>query len=181
MSKQPARGSALGDAITPIVRRIVAAHPDAPARTLARRVVAESNGALTLEQARKRVRSALGLSGSKERRKSSTKHLHRPVRPAGQRYEMPKSQAEPWLPFDLGIVGKIGILSDIHVPYHDETALRAAIDHLQAEKIDALLLNGDWADFYSISRHQRDPKYRNFKNELHVGRDLLKWMRQEAI
>ena len=169
MSKQPARGSALGDAITPIVRRIVAAHPDAPARTLARRVVAECNGALTLEQARKRVRSALGLSGSRERKKSTTKDLHRPIRPAGQRYEMPQSQAEPWLPFDLGIVGKIGILSDIHVPYHDETALRAAIDHLQAEKIDALLLNGDWADFYSISRHEKNPKYRNF----------LKWVRQE--
>ena len=85
MAEQPARGNALGDAITPIVRRIVAAHPDAPARTLARRVVAECNGALTLEQARKRVRSALGLSGSKERKKSTTKDLHRPIRPAGQR------------------------------------------------------------------------------------------------
>ena len=179
MSKQTARGSALGDAITPIVRRIVAAHPDAPARTLARRVVAESNGALTLEQARKRVRSVLGLSGSKERKKSTTKDLHRPIRPAGQRYEMPQSQAEPWLPFDLGIVGKIGILSDIHVPYHDETALRAAIDHLQAEKIDALLLNGDWADFYSISRHEKNPKLRNFKKELDAGRTFLKWVRQE--
>jgi predicted phosphodiesterase len=92
---------------------------------------------------------------------------------------MPPSQAEPWLPFDLGITGKVGVLSDIHVPYHDETALRAAVDHLQGEKIDALLLNGDWADFYSISRHEKNPKHRNFKNELHAGRELLKWLRQE--
>ena len=172
-------GAAAGDEITLIVRRIVEAHPDAPARTLARRVVEECNGALTLEQARKRVRTTLGLSGSTERKKSTTKHLHRPARPAGQRLAMPPSQAEPWLPFDLGITGKVGILSDIHVPYHDETALRAAVDHLQAERIDALLLNGDWADFYSISRHEKNPKYRNFRNELHAGRDLLKWMRQE--
>lgn len=167
------------DQITPIVLRIVEAHPDTPARTLARRVVSEANGAITLEQARSRVRIALGLTGDARRKDSKTKHLHRPARPAGTRYQMPPSQAEPWLPFDLGITGKVGILSDIHVPYHDETALRAAVDHLQAEQVDALLLNGDWADFYSISRHQKDPKHRNFKKELHAGRDLLKWLRQE--
>jgi len=168
-----------GDEITPIVRRIVEAHPDAPARTLARRIVEEANGAITLEQARTRVRKALGLTGDKQRKQSQTKHLHRERRPAGLRMTMPPSQAEPWLPFDLGIVGRVGILSDIHVPYHDETALWAAVEHLQSEKIDALVLNGDWADFYSISRHEKNPKYRNFRNELHAGRDLLKWIRQE--
>ena len=174
-----ARVTTPGDEITPIVLRIVAAHPDAPARTLARRVVAECNGAITLEQARGRVRTALGLSGARQRKQISSKHLFRSPRPAGTRYEMPKSQAEPWLPHDLGIVGKVGILSDIHVPYHDETALRAAVDHLQAEKIDALLLNGDWADFYAISRHEKNPKLRNFRNELNAGRTFLKWVSQE--
>ena len=172
-------GAAAGDQITPIVRRIVEAHPDAPARTLARRIVEECNGAITLEQARTRVRGVFGLSGARRRKECDTQHLHRPARPAGTRYKMPPSQAEPWLPFDLGITGKVGILSDIHVPYHDETALRAAVDHLQGEKVDALLLNGDWADFYSISRHEKNPKLRNFRNELAAGRDLLKWMRQE--
>jgi len=179
MSKRKLRGAALGDEITAIVREIVARHPDAPARTLARRVVEESNGAVTLEQARSRVRSTLGVHGADDRRQSTQKHLHRPIRPAGQRIAMPPSQAEPWLPFDLGITGRVGILSDIHVPYHDETALKAAVDHLQAEKVDALLLNGDWADFYSISRHEKNPKLRNFRNELAAGRDLLKWLRQE--
>lgn len=179
MSRRAPVGPAAGDAITPIVLAIVKAHPDAPARTLARRVVDECNGAITLEQARTRVRKALGLCGAKKRKQSSAKHLHRAARPAGQRYEMPPSQAEPWLPFDLGIVGRVGILSDIHVPYHDETALRAAVDHLQAERIDALLLNGDWADFYSISRHEKNPKHRNFRNELDAGRTFLKWVRQE--
>ncbi len=167
------------DQITPIVLRIVEAHPDTPARTLARRVVSEANGAITLEQARSRVRIALGLTGDARRKDSKTKHLHRPARPAGTRYQMPPSQAEPWLPFDLGITGKVGILSDIHVPYHDETALRAAVDHLQAEQVDALLLNGDWADFYSISRHEKNPRLRNFRNELAAVRAFLKWIRQE--
>lgn len=167
------------DAIAPIVLRVVEAHPNAPARTLARRVVDEANGAITLEQARTRVRKALGLCGAEKRKQSSAKHLHRAPRPAGQRYEMPPSQAEPWLPHDLGIVGRVGILSDIHVPYHDETALKAAVAHLQAEKVDALLLNGDWADFYSISRHEKNPRLRNFRNELAAVRTFLKWIKQE--
>jgi predicted phosphodiesterase len=172
-------GSNKGDAISGIVHRIVKAHPDAPARTLARRIVEECNGAITLEQARARVRVALGLSGDAKRKEHGVKEHYREPRPAGTKMAMPPSQAEPWLPFDLEIVGKVGVLSDIHVPYHDETALRAAVDHLQAEKVDCLLLNGDWADFYSISRHEKNPKHRNFKNELHAGRELLKWLRQE--
>jgi predicted phosphodiesterase len=167
------------DRITDIVRELIRKHPQAPARTLARRLVEEVNGALTLEQARSRIRSILGLNGEPRRKQSHDKPLHRPPRKAGERLAMPPSQAEPWLPFDLGITGKVGVLSDIHVPYHDETALRAAVDHLQGEKVECLLLNGDWADFYSISRHEKNPKHRNFKNELHAGRELLKWLRQE--
>jgi predicted phosphodiesterase len=173
------RGAALGDAISGIVRQVVEKHPATAARTLARRVVAETGGAITLEQARARVRICLGVKGKAARSSSTTKHLHRPPRDAGQRLELPPSQADPWLPFDLGITGKIGVLSDIHIPYHDETALRAAVAHLQGEKIDALLLNGDWADFYSISRHEKNPKHRNFKRELEAGRLFLKWVRQE--
>ena len=168
-----------GDHITRIVREVVEKHPAAPARTIARRVVSETGGAITIEQARTRVRKLLGVNGEKHRRTTPTKQHYRNPRPAGQRLEMPKSQADPWPTFDLGITGTVGILSDIHIPYHDETALRAAVDCLQGEKIDALLLNGDWCDFYSISRHEKNPKHRNFKNELAAGRLFLRWMRQE--
>ena len=48
---------------------------------------------------------------------------------------------------------KIGILSDIHFPYHDLTALTCAIKHLKEENIDCLYLNGDVMDVFSISRH----------------------------
>jgi predicted phosphodiesterase len=173
------RGSAAGDDITRMARKIVSRHPNAPARTLARRLAQETGGAITLEQARTRVRRVLGVSGVKVRERSTTKHLHRPPRLAGQVLEMPQSQAEPWLPFDLKVVGKVGVLSDIHVPYHDETAFRAAVSHLQVEEIDVLLLNGDWVDFYSISRHEKNPKHRDFCSELKAGRQMLSWLRQE--
>jgi predicted phosphodiesterase len=92
---------------------------------------------------------------------------------------MPKSQAVPWTVYDMATVGKVGILSDIHCPYHDDVALRAAVDHLHEHKIDALLLNGDFADFYSISRHEKNPKHRNFLAELEQVQQLLRWLRGE--
>lgn len=167
-----------GDEITAIVRAVVAKHPDASARTLARRVVDECNGALTLEQARSRVRAVLGVKGERHRRECSA-NQYRAQRSAGEMRPLPPSKAEPWLPHDLGIVGTVGVLSDVHVPYHDETAVRAAVEHLRGERIDCLLLNGDWADFYAISRHEKNPRHRNFKAEVAAGRDFLAWVRAQ--
>ena len=72
------RGAAKGDAISGIVRQVVEKHPATAARTLARRVVAETGGAITLEQARARVRICLGVKG-KAARKSSTTKRRRPA------------------------------------------------------------------------------------------------------
>ena len=72
---------------------------------------------------------------------------------------------------------KIGILSDIHFPYHDLTALTCAIKHLKEENIDCLYLNGDVTDQYSISSHQRDPLMRDFKREVDMNRDFLQRLR----
>ena len=61
------KGKTAGDEITKIARRLVELHPDAPARTLGRRLQAEANGAITLEQAYMRIRYHLGLQGKKNR------------------------------------------------------------------------------------------------------------------
>jgi predicted phosphodiesterase len=166
-----------GDEITTMARRLVELHPDAPARTLGRRLAAETGGAITLHQGYQRIRGQLGTKGKHHRKAALDKSLHRAPRAAGQVIEMPKSKAEPWTPHDLGIVGRVGVLSDIHIPYHDETALSAAVSHLKGERIDGLLLNGDFADFYSISRHEKNPKHRNFKRELEDVRQFLAWIR----
>jgi predicted phosphodiesterase len=164
------------DAITPLVKELVRQHPDAPARTLARRLVKESNKAITLEQARSRIRIQLGQMGQKMQKVARFK---RAARKPGQRVEMPKSVAEPWTPYELGVVGTIGILSDIHVPYHSELALTKAVEHLKAIGVDCLVLNGDTCDFYSISRWMKDPKKRDFKAEGEACRQLLAWLRSQ--
>jgi predicted phosphodiesterase len=79
----------------------------------------------------------------------------------------------------MNVIGAVGILSDVHVPYHSEIAVRAAVEHLKAHGLAGLLLNGDIADFYAISRYMKDPSQRDFKGELDAVRGFLAWIRQE--
>lgn len=173
----PAKGTKAGDAITAIARRLVSLHPDAPARTLARRLVAESNKAITIDQAYMRIRRVLGVHGKKNRVKAAETSLYRQPRQAGEAYAMPASVAEPWTPYRLEVVGRVGIMSDVHVPYHSELAVSAAVAYLERQDLAGLLLNGDIADFYAISRYQKDPKQRDFKAELTAVREFLGWLR----
>ena len=166
-----------GDAITAMARKIVKANPDHPARGLARMLAKESNGAITIEQARCRIRTQLGTHG-KKMRKDSKPAAPRAARQAGVSYSMPQSLSEPWTPHVFKVIGKIGVLSDVHIPYHSETAVAAAVAHLKKEKLAGLILNGDMCDFYTISRHQKDPSKRDFSGELEACRNFIGWIRQ---
>lgn len=164
-----------GDDITAMARRLVRRFPDAPARTLARRLVSETNGAITIEQARARIRGQFGIKGNS----TVIPTAKRPPRQAGVTYTMPPSKAERWDPHSMAVTGLVGVLADIHVPYHSEVALTAAVDHLKAAGIAALVLNGDICDFYAISRWTKNPAKRDFRGELGQVRELLGWLRQE--
>jgi predicted phosphodiesterase len=167
-----------GDPITEMARRLAQLHPDAPARTLARRLVTEANGAITLHQARMRIQRQFGVHG-KTHRKHIKAAAPRAPRKAGEILAMPKSMAETWTPHRMNVIGNVGILSDVHVPYHSEIAVAAAVGFLKDQELSGLLLNGDIADFYAISRYMKDPKQRDFKGELEAVRDFLAYLRQE--
>jgi len=167
-----------GDPITEMARRLAQMHPDAPAQTLARRLVKECNGAITLHQARMRMQRQFGVQGAKHR-KSLKAAAPRPARKSGEILAMPKSMAEAWSPHRMNVIGNVGIMSDVHVPYHSEIAVAAAVGFLKDQELSALLLNGDIADFYAISRYTKDPKQRDFKGELEAVRDFLAYLRQE--
>lgn len=68
---------------------------------------------------------------------------------------------------------KLGIINDVHVPFHIPKVLDIALDYLQEQKIDMLLLNGDIADFYSGSHYVRNPKYRNMNKEVELVNQFL--------
>lgn len=165
----PSRKSEVRLAAEALCRKI----PEAPSRTLAKRLSSECQ--ITLEMARSMIRVIRGQNG-KGHRKDAT--VPRKTAKAGWRPSMPPSLAEPWTPFELD-ARRVAILSDIHVPYHDEKALSAAVEWCKTKSPDAVLLNGDSADFYSISRFQKNPAKRKFSAEVESITALLTWLRSE--
>lgn len=151
--------------------------PDAPSRTLAKRLATEFK--MSVENARGIVRIVRGNVGIKNRTKTTDKSQFRKPGKAGAKPQLPPSLAKKWEPFELGTGISVGILSDVHIPYHDEAALAAAVAYLKKRKPDVLLLNGDFADFYTISRYTKNPKKRNFKREVKLLREGLSWLRSQ--
>lgn len=162
-----------------LARDLCKAHPDAPTLTLAKRLYAENKERFpSLEAARTCVRTVRGNTGDKLRKKQKDKSTFRPNGKAGWVPECPPSYAEPWLPFNLPGPAKIGVLSDVHVPYHDQRAVTQAVAFLKKNhRLTHLLLNGDFMDFYRISKWEQNPKARNLVEEVRAGKDALSWLR----
>lgn len=152
--------------------------PDAPSRSLAKRLHAEYGG--TLDSCRSMIRMARGNSGQIKRNGlRASLHVRRKNGRSGEhRVQMPPSLAEPWVPHTL--TGKrIGVISDLHIPYHDEQALEAAIGWLKKTGVDTVLMLGDIGDWYGLSRFQKRPSKRDLRKELGAQRQFLEWIRQE--
>ena len=51
----------------------------------------------------------------------------------------------------------VGVLADLHIPYHDRAAIETAITHLKKDKIDSLVLLGDVCDFLFYLKTRQRP------------------------
>lgn len=150
-------------------------YPDMPTLKLAR-IIYNDNKLLfkNVENARDMLRYIEGKKGierisSKVLKSEFYKEQDRPKNP----YNLPVSDETIYEPFIISGFNKVGILSDVHLPYHNIDALTCAISYLKKEKIDALLLNGDTMDCHHLSRFTRDPKKRDFKYELDTLKSFI--------
>lgn len=55
---------------------------------------------------------------------------------------------------------RIGLLYDIHIPFHDMRAITIALNYFKEIDVDTIILGGDAVDFYQLSRFIKDPKNR---------------------
>lgn len=140
-----------------------------PTLTLAKIMFKENNLFFKdVEDARTALRRIEGKSGGE------TLATHKaPERPRNP-YNLPESDERDWKPYKLTGFKDIGILSDIHNPYHSISALTCAIDHFVKKGIDCLLLNGDSLDFHGLSKYERDPRKRSVSDELDSFAELIK-------
>jgi predicted phosphodiesterase len=154
-----------------IAREYRTKHLEMPTLKLAR-IMYNENKLLfkDVEVARTALRYIEGKTGDKDKsrvKKSALiKHEPRPYNP----YNLPKTEEIEYKPFEIKGFKKVGILSDIHLPYHNLEALTEALTTLKKIKVDAVLLNGDTIDCHTLSRFMKDPKKRDFKYEI----DMLK-------
>lgn len=142
-----------------------------PTLALARIMYKENNLAFKdVDDARSALRAIEGKRG-----KTGTKVIvtHKTEERPRNPYKLPESDEREWLPYILTGFSKVGILADIHAPYHSITALTAALDHFVKIGIDCLLLNGDSIDFYGLSRFEKDPRKRSVSDELDILGELL--------
>lgn len=80
-------------------------------------------------------------------------------------YTLPKSQR------------KVLVISDLHVPYHSEDALKLALKEGKRQKCDTVLINGDFMDFYETSRFQIDPREANLPEAIEAGKNVFKYIK----
>jgi len=119
------------------------------------------------------IRYYKGVSGNKQRKKMPEKgqyFIDKLNIPNGEKNEL-KHYKIP------NKVKRILLLSDIHVPYHDEIALQTALEYGIEQEIDCIILNGDFIDFYAVSRWETDYRKRNFANEIKVAQNILSVIR----
>jgi predicted phosphodiesterase len=88
--------------------------------------------------------------------------------------QLPISYAEEFVPFFIPPeYKKVGIIGDIHLPYHSYEANQVTIEFMVKNKVDAIILNGDIIDFYGLSRYEKDPRMRSVKEELDATKEYL--------
>ena len=89
---------------------------------------------------------------------------------------MPTSEIKEKKPFILP-TGKLGVLSDVHVPYHEPHVIAKACHYFKEKGVDSILLNGDILDFWAKSRFLKIGQKPDTVEEIKRGREFLAWLR----
>ena len=166
-----------------IVIEFLEKYPNLPNRSIARLLVDENPTLFRdIESARGQVRSYRGQRGGEIRsKKFAGGKFHKEAGDVLDGFiplPPPLAEAKPWSIVHVEFK-KALLISDIHVPYHDISACRLAIQHGKKLGVDCIIINGDLCDFHSVSFWERDPSRRSLVTELEVARRFLEVLRQE--
>jgi predicted phosphodiesterase len=152
-----------------IVKDYLKRFPTLPKLTLARKIFKENPLQFnSVEHARGKIKRATGASGKTTRGQTTDKtHFSRKTE-----FTLPESYALTYEPYVIS-QSKTLIISDLHFPYQDNAAIRAAIKYGKEKKVTCILINGDLIDFANISRHEKDWRMRSVSQEFEAVREFL--------
>jgi predicted phosphodiesterase len=129
-----------------------------------------------IDGARGAIRIARGANGKRSRNKARNPSLAKRGYAGQPLPALPHSSAEDWTPFELTAARTL-ILSDVHLPYHDSSAVEKAIEWGLEHEPDALILNGDICDFFAVSRWLKDPRKIRLKEEIDATIQFFRYVR----
>lgn len=89
----------------------------------------------------------------------------------------PKKHFDEWGAVQFDGPLRCLVLSDLHLPYYDRKAVELSMQRGAERKANMVLLNGDIADFFTVSWWQRDPRKRDFPGEVSSVKQFLGHLR----
>lgn len=168
---------------TEIVSALISRFPNAPALTLAKRAYKENPSVWkSVESVRSTIRSHLGINGKWMRKTVKAREFFRERRKAGNPFTLLPESLEGrdgWKNYVVDTPGSWGVISDIHIPFHNLEALRVALAEGKKRNWRGILINGDLFDFPQFSRFDKDPRNKDFPGDLYKGRQFLHCLRTE--
>lgn len=164
-----------------IARNYIKQFPKTASLTLARKMYIENIETFKdIEDARYSIRYVRGLAGIESRKSATKKELFVEKFSLGNPYKIPKSHAVKAKTFTLPAkYNNVLLISDLHIPYHDVTALSLAIQYGKEKDINCIFINGDLLDFFQISRFMKIKRKRSVSEELQTARDVLDILNRE--
>jgi len=154
--------------------------PNLPNLTLAKKIYKENSKAFTgVEHVRSIIRRYKGRNGEDLRKSLKLRKYFDNSELYKNPYQLPNSEAEDDTVFTIPAqYNRIGLMADMHIPYHDVEAMTVAIDHFINFGANAIIIDGDAIDFYSLSRFDKDPRNRDVSYELDCLANVIKTLQQ---
>jgi predicted phosphodiesterase len=128
-----------------------------------------------------KIATNLGASSYSEPAPHPTPHSARIPEPAAEAggVSIPDAEHLDYSPTVIDSPGTWGVLSDVHIPYHDKRTVEKSIAEAKSRNAAGFLLNGDVLDFYQLSDYDKNPSKPRVKQEIEKGRQLLEYIRAE--
>jgi predicted phosphodiesterase len=159
-----------------VIREYIKRFPDHADLTIAKKIYSDNP---LVWNSVETIRTAIrGIKGRKSRAKGeceyNDKSLYQAKTYNTNPYKLPESEEKIREPFVLPLANNnILLISDLHIPYHNISAITAALDYGQEAKINTVIINGDLIDFYQMSRFEKDPRKRSAKFEFDSTKAFL--------
>ena len=159
-----------------IIFKVLKRFPTTPTLTLAKKIFNDNPLCFeTLEQARGAIRYYRGEKGDllrKDLKDKSNMNKKQPIP------KMPQSASVPKEIYHVPKANNnILVISDLHIPYHDNAAIECALDYGLEKGVNTIIINGDLLDFHQLSRFMKDPRKRSVKEEFDACRAMLEYIR----